>query len=276
MPGSKYTKTRRGGKGGGGSGNLIILLIGIIAVAGLGYLAYLYVGSRHIRETDDETGCLKNAPTPQAVLFMVDQTDRLAADTALRIKQRIKDAVDTLPRYSRVIIVPFGGDTASPLIPKFNKCLPGRSSTASLDEGAQILDEQYTVFSKSLDAMVSELQAIPDSKTSPISAQVERAASDPELHWQGARRTIVLITDGLESSVYWTRDLKLKDPPEDLLRGVNSEYFEIGNLRNNKMQTRELRLEWKRWFEKAGSEVRITAPGFSAAGTDQGAKGQPD
>jgi 4-amino-4-deoxy-L-arabinose transferase-like glycosyltransferase len=240
-------------------GSAILLILGA-----LGYFGYRYAQARHARETDSDTGCLTNASAPQATLFLVDETDRLSSENGARIRARINDAVAVLPRFSRVIIVPFGGDTATPLLPIFNKCLPGRASTASLDEGGQLLDEDYRAFEQALNQMVTRLQQLPDSRTSPITEQVIRAASDPELHWQGNLRTMVIITDGLETSIYWTRNLRLPDPPAGLLRGVRVEYFEIGNERGNRLQTHEMRLEWKSWLERAGADVRLTAPGFSA------------
>jgi hypothetical protein len=255
---------RGGGSGGSGASTVLLAVIGLIVLGALGFFGYRYAQSRSAREVDRDN-CLTNATGPQASLFLIDETDRLSHENAERIKARIRDGVNTMPRYSRVIIVPFGGDIATPLQPIFNKCLPGRSSTASLDEGAQLLDEQYQAFEKTLDAEVRKLEELPDSKTSPITDQVIRAASDPELHWQGKARTLVLITDGLESSIYWTRNLHLKDAPEGLLRGVHAEFFEIGNARATRLQTPSMRSEWKRWLEKAGADVRVTAPGYSAA-----------
>lgn len=254
----------RGGGSGGGASTLLLVVLGIIALGALGYFGYRYAQSRSAREVDKDN-CLTNAQGPQATLFLIDETDRLTHENAERIKARIRDSVNAMPRYSRVTIVPFGGDIATPLQPIFNKCLPGRSATASLDEGAQLLEEQYQGFERALDGEVRKLEEIPDSRTSPITDQVIRAASDPELHWQGKARTLVLITDGLESSIYWTRNLKLKDAPEGLLRNVHAEYFEIGNAHGSRLQTPEMRAEWKRWLEKAGADVRVTAPGYSAA-----------
>lgn len=251
--------------GSSGLGKALFAVLFLAVLGGVGYLAYRYWETRKQREIDTATGCLTNAPAPLAVLFMVDQTDRLSLDHATRIKSRIDDEVSKLPRYSRVIIVPFGGDTAAPLAPIFNKCLPGKSATANLDEGAQLLEEDYKGFEQTLNAMVSGLARLPDSKTSPITEQVVRAASDPQLHWQGTARTLVLITDGLESSIYWTRNLKLPDPPDGLLRDARAEYFEIGNAKGNRLQTREMRLEWKSWLERAGADVRVSAPGFPAS-----------
>lgn len=250
--------------GGGVLAKALVALVILVAIAGLAYLGYRYMEDRKQLQTDTDTGCLTNAPTPQAVLFMVDSTDRLSRENGIRIRSRIDDAVTNLPRYSRVIILPFGGNTAAPLLPTFNKCLPGRSATARFDEGGQLLDEDYAAFTQALDAMVANLQRLPDSRTSPIAEQIVRAASDPQLHWQGSARTLVLITDGLESSIYWTRHLRLPDPPEALLQGVRAEYFEVGNERAIRLQTRELRLEWKSWLERTGADVRLTAPGFSA------------
>jgi hypothetical protein len=262
---SQYRSASRKSSGGGKFGKALVWIVILIAVAGLGYLAYLYTIDREQRQTDAETGCLTNAPTPQAVLFMVDSTDRLTTENAARVKSRIDDAVDGLSRHSRVIIVPFGGDTAVPLLPIFNKCVPGRSATASLDEGAELLEEEFKGFEEALTSMVSRLEQLPDARSSPITDQIIRAASDPQLHWQGHARTLVLITDGLESSIYWTRKLKLPDPPEGLLRDTRVEYFGIGNAKGNRLQTRDMRLEWKSWLERAGADVRITAPGFPAS-----------
>jgi hypothetical protein len=250
--------------GGGGRASLFFWAIGLaLAVVG-GYFTYQYVINAPSRETDTATGCLTNAPAPQAVMFLVDHTDRLSRETIVRIKSRIDDAVSDLPRYSRVIILGFNDDTAAPLLPIFNGCLPGRGTDAGLNEGRLILAQQFDEFRAQLDSMAGRLEQLPDSHSSPITEQIVRAASDPQLHWQGTSRTVVIITDGLESSIYWTRNLRLPDPPENLLRGVHAEYFEIGNARGNRLQTREMRLEWKSWLERAGASARISAPGFSA------------
>jgi hypothetical protein len=260
----QYGQHGGGRGGGGGASTALLVLVGIAILGALGFFGYRYAQSRSAREVDKDN-CLANAVSPQATLFLIDETDRLSHENAERIKARIRDAVNVMPRYSRIVIVPFGGDVATPLQPIFNRCLPGRQATASIDEGGQLLEEEYQGFEKALDGEVKKLEQIPDSKNSPITEQVIRAASDPELHWQGKARTLVLITDGLESSIYWTRNLKLNDSPEGLLRNVHAEYFEIGNARGTRLQTPQMRAEWKSWLEKAGADVRVTAPGYSAA-----------
>jgi hypothetical protein len=259
---AKYASPRRST---GGSSPLLILLVLLLLVGGGGYFGWRYVQGAKANETDEHTGCLKNVPTPQAVLFLIDATDRLSAENAERIGSRIKDAVDGLDRYSRVIIVSFGGDTATPLHQIFNGCIPGKTSTARWDEGAQLLGRQYDEFKKQLDGLVAALQQLADSKTSPITDQIVRAASDPQLHWEANLRTLVVVTDGLQSTIYWTRHLKLPDPPAGLLEDVRAEYFEVGNEKGSRLQTPEMRLEWKSWFERAGADVRITAPGYPAS-----------
>jgi hypothetical protein len=267
MTSGRYGGGSGAGRGqvGSGPGRLVAILAGVALLAAIGYFGFKYYQGRVARATDAETGCLTGAPTPQAMLVMVDATDRLSRENAQRIRSRINDAVAELPRYGRVIIVPFGGDTAAPLAPIFNKCLPGRSATAGLDEGSQLLEEEYQSFRQALDGMIGRLESLPDSRSSPITEQIVRAASDPQLHWQGTARTLVLVTDGLESSIYWTRNLRLPDPPEGLLRNARVEYFEIGNARGNRLQTHSMRMEWKSWLERAGAEARISAPGFPAS-----------
>jgi hypothetical protein len=266
MATAKYGRGRHKGGGDGGGGVRILLPVLLLLLLGAGgYFGIQYWRGLQARETDDKTGCFTHAPTPQAALFLIDATDRLSHENAKRIGDRIKDAVDGLDRYSRVIVVSFGGDTATPLKQIFNGCVPGKATTARWDEGNQLLKKQYDDFRKQLDGLVGELERLPDSKTSPITEQVIRAASDPQLHWEGKVRTLVLATDGLESSIYWTRHLKLPDPPASLLKDVRAEYFEIGNEKGNKLQTPEMRKEWKSWFERAGADIRITAPGYPAA-----------
>jgi hypothetical protein len=161
-----------------------------------------------------------------------------------------------------VIIVPFGGDPAVPLKPVFDHCVPGKDSDGGLTEGSLVLKQKYEEFQRSLATLVELLQSIPDSKTSPITQQIENAASDSTLHWEGRTRSLYLVTDGLESSIYWTKALHLKEPTPNLLDGVKAEYFEVGNPRAARLQTRSLRDEWKRWLTQAGADVRMDAPGY--------------
>jgi hypothetical protein len=258
------TKYGQPQKGGGGAGRLLAPVLAIALLGGIGYFGYHYWRGLDERATDAETGCLTNAPTPHSILFMVDATDRISPQHSERIRSKIMETVASLPRYSRVIVVDFSEDTAAPLLPRFNRCLPGRAGNAEWDQGAQLLEKEYQQFEASLKSMIAGLQQLPDSKSSPITEQIIRAASDPQLHWQGRTRTLVLVTDGLESSIYWTRWLQLADPPEGLLRDARVEYFEIGNAKGSRLQTRDMRLEWKSWLERAGADVRITAPGFAA------------
>jgi hypothetical protein len=244
-------------------GLILIALAAIVLVAGVAY----WLMNKSISETkaNEQTGCLENAPAPEAALFMVDTTDRLTKETAERIKTHITDNVNSLERYSRVLIVAFGGDTAEPLKTIFDHCVPGKAREARLYEGSRILEQKYAEFQTDLSNFTDTLHRIPDSKTSPITAQVIRAAGDPTLHWEGKARRLVLITDGLQSSIYWTKNLKLPDPDPDILKGIKVEYFEIGNVKSGHLQTPKLRSEWKAWLEHTGADVRITAPGYPAS-----------
>jgi hypothetical protein len=234
----------------------VLLAVGIVA----GY--WWLKGKQVEHETEDETGCLAHRGTPNAVMFMVDTTDRLSPANAEYVISAIRDVVGKLPRYSRVIVVPFGDDTATPLRPIFSRCLPGRAEDAGLDESGRFIAEAYKGFEGSIADLSNTLRSQPDAPSSPITQQVIRVASDPELHWQGDKRTLVVFTDGLESSIYWTKKLQLKDPTPHILEGVDVEYHEVGNPRAKQLQTDDLREKWKEWFAKAGANVRVTAPGF--------------
>jgi hypothetical protein len=194
---------------------------------------------------------------------MVDATVRLSPETAHRVIDKIRGQAEKLPPHSRIIVLPFGGDTATPLQPILDRCLPGK--TARLDQNQRMVEQAYKSFMQSLDQLGDTLQSLHDSKTSPITAQVVRAASDADLlHWQGNTRTLVLLTDGLESSIYWTRDLQLAPPPKAILGDVQAEYFELGNARAGRLQSPQMREKWKSWLESAGASVRMTAPGYPA------------
>ncbi|KRB86134.1 hypothetical protein ASE00_05195 [Sphingomonas sp. Root710] len=257
---------RRGRKGGKEAVSGIIWLAALAVLLAGVTGGYMYLKrSQAVHVTDADTGCLSASTTPEADLFMVDATDHLSAATANEVVQAIRDRVKELPRYSQVIIVAFGDDTSTPLAPLFSHCLPGQAKDARLDESGRFLDDAYVGFEKALLDMSTKLQNLPDAPTSPITAQITRAASNPVLHWTGDKRTLVLFSDGLESSIYWTKNLKLREPAPHILDGVSAEYFELGNARAKRLQTEDMREEWKRWFDKAGASVRMTAPGYAAS-----------
>lgn len=251
---------RSGTNGVGGIVWMVALVALVVAIAS----AWLFLQRSHREgETDKQTGCLTARETPQAALFLVDSTDRLTPENAKHVVDTIVQDEGQLPDYSRLVIVPFGDDIAAPLAPVFSKCLPGRK--ARLDQNQHAVDATNQEFQASLDKLSDTLSSLPPSKSSPIAAQIVRAASDPVLQWKGAQRTMVVITDGLESSIYWSRDLKLPDPPANLLNGVAVEYVELGNAKASKLQSDQMRQQWRAWFEKAGATVRMTAPGYASS-----------
>lgn len=256
-------KGRRAANGSHGAGGVVWLgaaiLLGVALLGGFGWLKV-----RSDAKAVDAGGCLSNAAAPVAVLFMVDATDRLNAKTAAYVVDTIRNEEQDLPRYARVILTPFGDDVATPLQPLIRACLPGRSDDAGLDENGRYLQVARDAFNARVDRLTDDLQQLTPSKTSPIAAQVVRAASDPILQWTGRKRRLVLLSDGLETSVYWTRGLHLPDPPSHLLDDVDVEFVELGNARGARLQSDELREAWKTWFEKAGASVRMTAPGYAA------------
>ncbi len=255
-------RARRDRGGNGVKGAIWIGSLALIAIA-LAF-GFYWIKRDAGKHATDESGCLKQGLAPQAALFMIDTTDRLSTASAGRVLQEIREVIKGMPRYSRVAIVPFGDDQAAPFPILFGGCLPGRAEDARPTESERFLGEDFKKFEASLDQLGDKLASLQDAETSPITRQVVRAASDPTLKWEGDQKLLILITDGLESSVFWTRDLRLADPPRGLLDDVCAEYFEVGNERSNRLQTPQLREQWREWFEKSGASIRIFAPGYRA------------
>jgi hypothetical protein len=239
-------------------GSLVILFAGLVG----GYM--MLKKSQSDNATEKETGCLSDRPTPEAVLFMVDTTDRLSEKNADHVVTSIRDMAGALPRYSRVIVVPFANDVAAPLTPVFSQCLPGHGKDARLDESARLVEDAYGKFESALNELDGKLKSLSDAPTSPITQQIINAASNPALHWTGESKTLVLFSDGLESTIYWTKELRLKAPPTRILDRVKVEYHELGNTKNSRLQTVQLREQWREWFDKAGATVKMTAPGYAS------------
>jgi hypothetical protein len=235
-----------------------VLVIG--ALGGTGWYIKS-VGSQFA--TDEATGCLKESTAPVAALFLVDATDKLSAENAARIKTHIEDVVNELPRYSKVIVVPFGGDQAVPLQPVFDQCVPGQAGDERLDEGAMLLQQRFDQFAEVLSELATQLTEVPDAPASPITHQVVRAVSDDVLHWEGEVRRLILVTDGLQSRMYRTDAGALPPPPsKNFLWDVDVEFFEVGNPRDVARQNRMMREQWQMWFETAGAKVKMTSPGY--------------
>lgn len=241
-------------------GSLLTLAACVGAIAGF----RAYQERHHERQVDRATGCLLNSTTPKALLVMVDTTDPLAQESGVRLQAAIMDAVGELPRYSRVTLIAFGNQLAEPLAIKFDGCLPGRRDDAGWDEGGGYLEHQHRKFEAEVQRVVESLGNLPPANSSPIAEQVIRAASDRVLHWEGARRGLLLVTDGLQTSAYTRTHVRLPVPPDGILRSVEVEFFEVGNARDQSLQTPEMRVAWADWFKSAGATVTMSAPGYAA------------
>ena len=229
-----------------------------------------YQERHHERQVDRATGCLMHSETPKALLVMVDTTDPLVQESGVRLKTAIMDAVGKLPRYSRVTLIAFGNQLAEPLAIKFDGCLPGRRDDAGWDEGGGYLEYQHHKFEVEVQRVIQSLDNLPPASSSPIAEQVIRAASDRVLHWDGARRGMLLVTDGLQTSAYVRTQVRLPAPPDGILKGVEVEFFEVGNARDQSLQTPVMRTAWADWFKSAGATVTMSAPGYAAReGSDQ-------
>lgn len=261
---ARRSRGRRGGRHGRGPNIPLLMGSALLVIGALGGAGWYMKSVSSQFETDQATGCLTQTETPEAVLFLVDATDKLSRPNAARITTHITDIVDRLPRYGRVIVIPFGENQAQPLQPILDLCVPGKGEAARPDEGAQILAKRYDEFKRTIDELGDDLTEVPDSNSSPISQQMVRAISDDVLHWNGRVRRLVLITDGLQTGRFRDASGELPAPPSpNFLKGVQAEYFEVGNERDVVQQTRELRQEWIDWFSDAGAEIEeVIAPGF--------------
>lgn len=241
----------------------LLVAAGIMVVGAIGGTGWYFKSVSAQLATDEITGCLTKRQAPEAVMFLVDTTDKLTAENARRIRIHIADIVNELPIYSKVIVVPFGGDIAVPLQPVFDQCVPGKAGDERLDQGALLLQQRYEQFEAVVEELGKTLTEVSDAPSSPITNQVVRAVSDEVLHWDGEKRRLILISDGLQSSKFRATDGSLPAPPSsDFLKGVDAEYFEVGNQRYVARQTKQLREGWRGWFESAGAQVKILAPGF--------------
>lgn len=256
-------RSRRSSRRGRGPNVPLLVAAAVFVVGAIGGTGWYLRSVSSQFASDEETGCLVERRAPEAVLFLVDTTDKLSPENAARIKTHITDIVAGLPRYSKVIVVPFGEDQAAPLEPIFDLCVPGRAGQERLDEGGLLLQQRFDQFEQVISRLATQLTEVPDAATSPISYQVVRAVSDDVLHWDGEVSRLILVSDGLQSRGHRNGDGRLPNPPTpDFLAGVQVEYFEVGNPRQVQMQTRSLREEWKRWFENAGASVQLVAPGY--------------
>lgn len=257
-------RTTRRGRGRDRGPNMPLLIAaGIMVVGAIGGTSWYLRSVSAEMATDDKTGCLTKRKAPEAVMFLVDTTDKLSAEHARRIRTHITDIVSQLPIYSKVLVVPFGGDIALPLEPVFDLCVPGKAGQERLDQGALLLQQRYEEFEAVIGKLERTLIEVSDAPSSPITNQVVRAVSDEVLHWDGEKRRLILVSDGLQSSKFRTPIGALPPPPRaDFLKGVDAEYFEVGNQRGSAGQNRQLREGWQSWFENAGARVKIVAPGF--------------
>ncbi|HEX8572195.1 MAG TPA: hypothetical protein VF759_05540 [Allosphingosinicella sp.] len=241
----------------------------LVLAAGVG--AGVLKGQRAAEENarNPSTLCLEKGLPPVSTLALLDVTDRLAADSGDRFTRLVQRLRDDLPRNARLTIVPFADDLGQSLAPAIDICSPGRGEEANGSfEGPGRIQRAYeTKFQAPLQRIAQRLSDTGASANSPIAEQIVRAASDPAISWSGTRRELTLFTDGLQntpsSRVYSTGAVRLPPPPPGILQGVTVNYIELTNPRHNALQSAQVRLAWKAWFEAAGAErVRMFAPGF--------------
>jgi hypothetical protein len=217
---------------------------------------------RYEREVDAATLCPVNAPSPEAVLLLLDQTDALALGNAPKFQRIVVGVGEVLPRHGRMIIVPFGSDLGAPLRSVWDLCNPGRGRDADpLNSSARLLELRYQEqFAQPLAGLVEDLSSATTAPHSPIAAQVERAARDRALGWTGVRRRLIILSDFLENnaegvSVYTDADIELPTPREAFLDGVEVQLVVLANSEAGRRQTPALMRRWREWLSAAGATL---------------------
>lgn len=240
----------------------------VLCLAGaFGLMATTYAFSQR-NAISGEDLCLESGAAPVSVLVLVDRTDPLARESGRRFERVVQNLAGELPQHGRLSIVPFDGDLGSPLTPIFDWCSPGTGrETDLLNEGRTPKERRYNEhFAAPLSEAIERLSQGESAPLSPIAEQIERALADPGISWDGDRRILVVLTDGLQhtaqSPIYTTGSMDLPRPASGGLDDIEVRYVELTNRATPQLQTPELREAWRAWFEAQDANIKMYAPGF--------------
>lgn len=216
-----------------------------VALCLVGFAAFGYSSEldRRRHAVRPEDGCLAYAPPPAVTLVLSDRTDPLAGDQPRRWRAALDSEVARLPDGG-VLLIGAIGPSAPAETPLEHLCKPlaGR--------GTQAIRLQQA-FDRRLDEIEGELRRSPSTSRSAITATIVSGAGDPAfmVRTPGPRR-ILVISDLLENdaaSAYRDGRLSLPDAVGAPLAGATIRFTVLRNLRDDRLQTRQLVDAWTRW-----------------------------
>ncbi len=218
----------------------------VAAICLAGFLAFGYATEldrrQHAIRPDD--GCLAYAPPPAVTLVLIDRTDPLQGDQPRRWRAALDSEVARLPAGGVLLIGAIGPSTPAEMsLVRLCKPLAGRGVRAV---------QLQEAFSDRLDAIERDLRRSPAASRSAILGTIVTGASDPAflIRTSGPRR-ILVISDLLENdepaSVYRRGGLSLPDGAGAPLAGATIRFAVLHNLRDGRLQTRQLIDAWTRW-----------------------------
>jgi hypothetical protein len=247
------------------------LLVIAASLVGIGVFMVARAEMDRASQREPKTLCLLHAPSRTATLMLVDRTDPLTLSDRENFQAIVRHAAASMLKNDRLTIVPFDGELGRTPVPIFDFCAPGTEHEIDeMQEGrGEVRRKLEEDFLQPLEVKLGELIKPHRTDFSPIAEQVERIATNPAIGWQGEHRVLAILTDGLQyttsSPIYKDGRIRLPKATRGLLEGVTVRYYLLANAQRSDLQLTQTQSAWKTWFEDAGAEVEIYAPGFVVA-----------
>jgi hypothetical protein len=242
-------------------------LFGVVLVAAISGLAYLYLAATSQRQTLDESLCPEGGP-PSQTLLLIDATDDIPALTRTQIRQLLDDMIAKIPRGGLLDIRMLRNDqNRTDRI--FALCNPGDGSDLDpLIANPEAAKERWrTGFAEPLATALEQTANGEEADTSPILAAIQQLAVE-RLTSERDRRaatTLVLISDMLENSPDFSmyrsgadyEAFQASDAARNFATDLAGAEVDIWLVRRPAPPTDSLPLIafWERWIKDAGGQL---------------------
>lgn len=195
----------------------------IIIVSIVGAAAYLNLGKR---ETSRATGC----PTDHydgITVVLIDLTDRIRPTQGAALHNALQKIRNDVPRFGRLEIYPLKSTATKTIEPLFAGCSPG--SGRDVDNrwygNPELADRLWKKqFAEKIDAVVADLQNIPEEANSPVLEGIQSVAVTAlgaPLAEKATDRRLVIISDMIHN----TPELKMYGGVPSFDRFKTTQYF---------------------------------------------------